>query len=252
MLHGYIGQTVSHKLGEGGGLVKKGAVLAVALLGVLALLVAAVGKLDAAMLPVADPVAGRQSAPLILDAGHGGEDGGAVSITGVPESQINLAIVLKMRDIAALYGIDPVVLRETDISLHDDSASTLREKKRSDLQNRVAAVEDVEGASLISIHQNTYTSSRYHGAQVFYAPTEGSQELAELLQTAIRDTIQTDNQRVAKQISDDVYLMNHISCPAVLVECGFLTNAQEEADLRDDGYQRKLAAVLIGAWLSGG
>lgn len=231
---------------------KKGAVLAVALLGVLALLVAAVGKLDAAMLPVADPVAGRQSAPLILDAGHGGEDGGAVSITGVPESQINLAIVLKMRDIAALYGIDPVVLRETDISLHDDSASTLREKKRSDLQNRVAAVEDVEGASLISIHQNTYTSSRYHGAQVFYAPTEGSQELAELLQTAIRDTIQTDNQRVAKQISDDVYLMNHISCPAVLVECGFLTNAQEEADLRDDGYQRKLAAVLIGAWLSAG
>lgn len=231
---------------------KKGVVLAVALLGVLALLVAAVGKLDAAMLPVADPVAGRQSAPLILDAGHGGEDGGAVSITGVPESQINLAIVLKMRDIAALYGIDPVVLRETDISLHDDSASTLREKKRSDLQNRVAAVEDVEGASLISIHQNTYTSSRYHGAQVFYAPTEGSQELAELLQTAIRDTIQIDNQRVAKQISDDVYLMNHISCPAVLVECGFLTNAQEEADLRDDGYQRKLAAVLIGAWLSGG
>ena len=114
----------------------------------------------------------------------------------------------------------------------------------------MAAVEAMEGATLISIHQNTYTSSQYHGAQVFYAPTEGSQALAEGFQTALQKRLQPDNERVAKQIPDSVYLMNHITCPAILVECGFLTNPQEEAMLLDQGYQRQMAAVLAGAWLT--
>ena len=187
---------------------------------------------------------------LVLDAGHGGEDGGAVSVTGVPESRVNLEIVQKLRDTLALYGVDPVVLREEDVSLHDPEASTLREKKRSDLKNRVRAVEAVEGGTLLSIHQNSYPGSQYRGAQVFYAPTGGSRELAELLQTALREELQPDNDRQAKPIPESVYLMNHVSCPAVLVECGFLTNPEEEALLRDGGYQRQLAAVLAGAWLT--
>lgn len=202
-----------------------------------------------------DRIAASSSAPdgrisLILDAGHGGEDGGAVSITGVPESQINLAVVLKTRDILAFYGVSPLVLREEDISLHDDSAVSLREKKVSDLKNRVAAIEEQRGATLLSIHQNTYPNGRYHGAQAFYAPTEGSKELAEHIQAAIRSTLQPDNERAVKQIPDTVYLMNHISCPAVLVECGFLTNPGEEALLLDPDYQKQLAAVLAGAWLT--
>lgn len=202
-----------------------------------------------------DRIAASSSAPdgrisLILDAGHGGEDGGAVSITGVPESQINLAVVLKTRDILAFYGVSPIVLREEDISLHDDSAVSLREKKVSDLKNRVAAIEEQRGATLLSIHQNTYPNGRYHGAQAFYAPTEGSKELAEHIQAAIRSTLQPDNERAVKQIPDTVYLMNHISCPAVLVECGFLTNPGEEALLLDPDYQKQLAAVLAGAWLT--
>ena len=192
----------------------------------------------------------RRTAPLILDAGHGGEDGGAVSITGVPESQINLSIVLKLRDILGLYGVDPVVLREIDVSLHDDSANTLREKKRSDLKNRVAAIEEVEGGTLLSIHQNTYPGSRYHGAHVFYAPTEGSQSLAEHFQNSIKAALQPDNERAVKRIPDSVYIMNHITCPAVLIECGFLTNPGEEAMLRDEDYQRKLSAVVAAAWLT--
>ena len=229
---------------------KRGLCLAAALLAVWGLLTFALGRLDGLIAPAVRPVSVTRAAPLILDAGHGGEDGGAVSVTGVPESRVNLEIVQKLRDTLALYGVDPVVLREEDVSLHDPEASTLREKKRSDLKNRVRAVEAVEGGTLLSIHQNSYPGSQYRGVQVFYAPTGGSRELAELLQTALREELQPDNDRQAKPIPESVYLMNHVSCPAVLVECGFLTNPEEEALLRDGGYQRQLAAVLAGAWLT--
>ena len=127
---------------------KKGILLAGALLGTVILLVLALNRLDRIMAPAMEPAAIQRTGPLVLDAGHGGEDGGAVSLTGAPESGINLAIVLKLRDVLGLYGVDPILLRETDISLHDESADTLREKKRSDLKNRVTAVEDVEGSTL--------------------------------------------------------------------------------------------------------
>lgn len=188
---------------------------------------------------------------LILDAGHGGEDGGAVSLNGVPESQINLAIVMKMDDILSFYGVSPILLRREDISLHDAEAETLREKKVSDLKNRVSAIQSADKATLISIHQNTYPTGDVRGLQSFYAPTEGSKELAQLLQNAVQTTIQQENRRTAKQIPKSVYLMNHISCRAVLVECGFLTNPEEEELLRSESYQRKLASVLSAAWLEG-
>lgn len=200
--------------------------------------------------PTVSPVRVGRVGQLILDAGHGGEDGGAVSLTGVPESQINLAIVLKLDDLLGLYGAAPVLLRGEDISLHDDSAVTMREKKTSDLKNRVKAIQALGDATLISIHQNSYPEGRYSGAQTFYAPTEGSQPLAEHIQTALRTALQPDNSREIKPIPDSVYLMNHIDCRAVLVECGFLTNAEEEALLRDDAYQKKLATVLLSAWLT--
>lgn len=229
---------------------KKGILLAAALIGTVVLLAMTIGRLNRLMRPVMEPALIQRTGPLVLDAGHGGEDGGAVSITGTPESQINLAIVLKLRDILGLYGVDPILLREEDVSLHDDSAGTLREKKRSDLKNRVAAVEAVEGVTLLSIHQNTYPGSRYHGAHVFYAPTDGSRTLAEHFQNSIKTALQPDNKRAVKQIPDTVYIMNHVTCPAVLIECGFLTNPEEEALLRDEDYQRKLAAVIAAGWLT--
>ena len=229
---------------------RRGIMLAGAVAGVVVLLALALGRLNALARPAMEPAERLGRRPLVLDAGHGGEDGGAVSLTGVPESRINLAIVLKLRDILGLYGVDPVVLREEDISLHDKQADTLREKKRSDLKNRVAAIEDVEGGTLLSIHQNTYPSSRYRGAHVFYAPTPGSQSLAEHFQNSIKTALQPDNERAVKRIPDTVYIMNHVTCPAILIECGFLTNPEEEALLRDEDYQRKLAAVIAGAWLT--
>ncbi|WP_191396227.1 N-acetylmuramoyl-L-alanine amidase [Flavonifractor sp. An306] len=186
---------------------------------------------------------------LILDAGHGGEDGGAVSLTGAPESGINLSIVLKIDQLMGFCGQAPVVLRTSDSSLHDSDADTLREKKASDLHNRVAAVEQQENSVLLSIHQNMFTDQKYHGAQVFFAPTAGSQELAVHTQEVLRSAVDPKNSRQAKPIPDTVYLMNHISCPAILVECGFLSNPAEEALLRTDAYQTKLAAAMAGAWL---
>ncbi|MCI8678554.1 MAG: N-acetylmuramoyl-L-alanine amidase [Lawsonibacter sp.] len=202
------------------------------------------------MEPAMNHVVTQRTGPLVLDAGHGGEDGGAVSITGVPESRINLSIVLSLRDVLGLYGVDPILLREEDISLHTGDANTLREKKRSDLKNRTAAIEAVEGGTLISIHQNTYPGSRYHGTHVFYAPTDGSQALADHVQNSIKTALQPDNERAVKQIPDTVYIMNHITCPGILIECGFLTNPAEEAMLRDPDYQRKLSAVIAAAWLT--
>ncbi|MEY8403183.1 N-acetylmuramoyl-L-alanine amidase [Oscillospiraceae bacterium 44-34] len=228
---------------------KRGILLAGALIGVVILLVVTFRQLSNLMKPAMDPVEIYRTGPLVLDAGHGGEDGGAVSITGVPESEINLSIVLKLRDILGLYGVDPVLLREEDISLHDRDAGTLREKKRSDLKNRVEAIEAVEGGTLLSIHQNTYTSSRYRGSHVFYAPTEGSQPLADHFQNSIKAALQPENERAVKRIPDTVYIMNHITCPAILIECGFLTNPEEEALLRDEDYQRRLSAVIAAAWL---
>lgn len=189
---------------------------------------------------------------LILDAGHGGEDGGAVSLTGVPESGINLAITLKIDQLLGFYGISPMLLRETDISLHNAEADTLRKKKVSDLRNRVAAIESTENAVLLSVHQNTFSNSAYHGAQTFYRDGEESKALAALFQDVLREGADPKNQRTPAKIPDSVYLMKHITCPAVLVECGFLSNPAEEARLRDDGYQTRLAVCMASAWLRSG
>lgn len=192
--------------------------------------------------------AGRQQ--LILDAGHGGEDGGAVSLTGVAESGINLAIVLKLDQLLGLYGVTPILLRETDISLHDPAAETLRQKKVSDLKNRVSAIENTPNGVVISIHQNTFPNGAYHGAQVFYREGEESLALAKLVQESIRAGIDPSNKRTPARIPDTVYLMKHITCPAVLVECGFLSNAAEEGKLKSDGYQSQLALCITSAWLN--
>ena len=192
---------------------------------------------------------GLTSPTLVLDAGHGGEDGGAVSLTGVAESGLNLSIVLKLDQILGFYGQAPVVLRTEDVSLHDPDADTLREKKVSDLHNRVDAVESQENAVLLSVHQNIFTDQKYHGAQVFYGAGEGSVELAELTQEVLRATLDADNGRQAKPIPEHVYLLNHISCPAILVECGFLSNPQEEQLLQRGEYQTKIASALTASWL---
>ena len=201
-------------------------------------------KTTAVFVPVRLP--GQQ---LILDAGHGGEDGGAVSLTGVAESNINLAVVLRLDQLLGFYGIAPILIRDSDVSIYDPGCETLRQKKVSDLQNRVALIEAAEDPVVISIHQNTFSNSAYHGAQVFFRAGEESKALAELVQSALREGVDPENKRTPTKIPDSVYLMKHITCPAVLVECGFLSNSAEEKKLRSGEYQTQLAICITSAWL---
>ena len=187
-----------------------------------------------------------QEAPrvVVIDPGHGGEDGGAVSARGTKESALNLEIGLRLHDLCVLLGIETKMLRETDIMLCGSDAQTMAQKKVSDLHERVRLVNETPGALLVSIHQNSFPQgTQYRGAQVFFAATEGSQTLAEALQEHIRGRLDPANHRTCKPI-DGVYLMEHVSCPAILLECGFLTNRDEEALLRTADYQKKLVCVL--------
>ncbi len=179
---------------------------------------------------------------VIIDPGHGGIDGGATSCTGVLESQINLEISLKLRDLLHLLGLATEMIRTDDISVYTEGA-TIAAKKASDLRQRVKIVNSTENAILISIHQNTYSDPKYSGAQVFYAGTSGSQALARNLQQAIVHTLNPGSNRKEKE-ADHIYLMKHIQRTGVLVECGFLSNPEEEGKLRNETYQKAICCVI--------
>ena len=182
-----------------------------------------------------------QRSVMIIDPGHGGEDGGATSCTGVLESQINLEIALRLNDLMHLLGVDTYMIRDTDVSIYTEGNS-LSAKKISDLKQRVKIANSINNAILVSIHQNYYPDSRYGGAQVFYAESSGSEVLAKELQEKFVSSINPGSARLAKKASG-IYLMKHVKCSAVLVECGFLSNYQEEAKLRDAFYQKKICCV---------
>lgn len=189
---------------------------------------------------------------IVIDAGHGGEDGGATSCSGVLESQINLEIALRLNDLLHLLGYKTTMIRTNDISVYTEG-KTLAAKKASDLRNRVKIANETDNAVLVSIHQNTFSDSQYSGAQVFYAPTKLSKELAVGLQTALVTACNPGSNRKAKT-ADGIYLMQHIQCPGILIECGFLSNPAEEVKLRDKEYQNQLCctiATILGNYLAG-
>lgn len=179
---------------------------------------------------------------VVIDAGHGGVDGGAVSCTGVNESQLNLQIALRLHDLMGLLGIKSTMIRTTDCSVYTEG-DTIAAKKISDIKERLRIVNTTPNALYISIHQNHYSDSRYSGAQVFYSNDPESRPLSEKLQTALRESLDPANKRQCKK-SSGVYLMEHVNCPGVLIECGFLSNPVEEVKLRDPDYQKKLSAVI--------
>lgn len=179
---------------------------------------------------------------IAIDAGHGGIDGGAVSISGVPESQINLQIAERLDDLLHLLGYQTDMLRNTDTSLHTEG-STISAQKISDLKHRVRMVTETEAAFLVSIHQNTFSDNRYSGAQVFHRNDEESLSVARRLQANLIEVLNPTSKRKAKP-AKGIYLMEHIPCPGILIECGFLTNTQEERLLRDATYQKKICSVI--------
>lgn len=187
-----------------------------------------------------DLVVGRKC--IVIDAGHGGVDGGTTSCTGVTESNLNLETAMRLNDFLHLIGIDTKMIRTTDCSVYT-SGETIAAKKVSDLKERVRIVETTPNGILVSIHQNFYAQSIYSGAQVFYGSNKDSLSLAKTLQTNLISTVNPGSKRSAKKATG-IYLMEHVSCPAILIECGFLSNPQEEALLRSSDYQKKLCCVI--------
>jgi N-acetylmuramoyl-L-alanine amidase len=184
----------------------------------------------------------KENRTIVIDAGHGGEDGGATSCTGVLESHINLQIALRLDDLLHLLGYDTVMIRKTDISVYTEGNS-IAQKKISDLKERVRIVNSIDNGILVSIHQNMFPDSRYSGAQVFYNNIPVAKELAQRMQNSLVKSLNPGSNRQCKQ-SSGVYLMEHINYPGLLVECGFLSNPEEESKLRSEEYQKKLCCVI--------
>ena len=179
---------------------------------------------------------------ILIDPGHGGIDGGALSISGRQESMYNLEIALRLRDLLTFLGYETEMTRTEDISIYK-TGDTIAQKKASDLKERVRIANSSENTILLSIHQNMFSDSQYSGAQVFYSKTKDSKELAEQLQQTLTEVLNPINGRKIKR-SNGVYLMEHIHCPGVLIECGFLSNPEEEFLLRSAVYQKKLCCAI--------
>lgn len=179
---------------------------------------------------------------VVIDAGHGDPDGGATSCTGVLESDINLEIAIRLNDLCRFLGINTTMIRQTRESVYT-SGNSISSKKISDLKNRVELINHTDGAVLISIHQNHFYDSQYSGAQVFYGNHSESKQLAQSIQGEFVRCLNPGSRRKAK-LSSGVYLMEHINCTGVLVECGFLSNPEEDAKLQNSDYQIRICSVI--------
>lgn len=182
---------------------------------------------------------------VVLDAGHGGEDGGAVGINGAMEKDINLAIALQLEKYLRQNNFDVIMIRDGDYSVGDQSLPTISERKKSDTKNRLRTIEETGECIFVSIHQNHFTESKYSGAQVFYSGNrEESAVLAECIRQNVVSSLQPENHRENKQAEKGIYLLYHCQVPAVLVECGFLSNPAEAEKLSTESYQKDIAAAI--------
>lgn len=182
---------------------------------------------------------------ILVDAGHGGVDGGAVATDDTLEKDLNLKIALKLENLLKFLGFDVVMIRQTDVSIHNDDAKTIRQKKISDLKNRLKLLDEGNCECLISVHMNMYSEEKYSGTQVFYGgKNEYSKILAEKIQTAVKYHLQQQNERVIKESTKSIYILYNAKKPAVMVECGFLSNNNELLKLKDDTYQLKMAFCI--------
>ncbi|MDE6086985.1 MAG: N-acetylmuramoyl-L-alanine amidase [Oscillospiraceae bacterium] len=185
---------------------------------------------------------------IILDAGHGGMDGGCTSAAGDVEKNINLAILLDLRDMLRASGYSVLTTRDTDRSIHDDGVEGIANQKSSDMDNRLELFNSVQDAICISIHQNQFTDPQYSGAQMFYSDANSKNAaLAQILQNQFVSYLQPDNQRETKLCGKELFLCYYSKNPTVMAECGFLSNPEEAALLITEDYQQKVAFTIYSA-----
>lgn len=175
---------------------------------------------------------------IVIDAGHGGVDPGKVSIAGTEEKDINLSLALKLKEVLETDGYKVVLTRAADEDTCEGEYT-----KNGDLKKRVEIINSCDAEFVVSIHQNSYPDSSIHGAQVFYySKSEEGKNMAECIQNSLL-TMDSSNTRKAKS-NDSYYLFRYTKCPTVIVECGFLSNPDEEALLMSEEYQTRMVQAI--------
>lgn len=182
---------------------------------------------------------------VIVDAGHGGEDGGAIGKSGSFEKDINLAFALKTNDYLTLFGIPTYMVRTEDVAIGDNSLPTIRKRKISDIHARTALMDFIDNSIYLSIHQNEFSQSYVHGTQVFYSPNSiESKDFANTIQSTICELTQPNNTKISKESGTNIYVLYNATRPACLCECGFISNYDEEKLLLSEDYQNKFSLAL--------
>lgn len=178
---------------------------------------------------------------VVIDAGHGKPDEGAQAADGTTEAQTNLKIALKLQNLLEQSGCNVILTRSDEEGIYDIDSKTLKQKKISDIRNRVKIGNESSADIFVSIHLNKIPQAQYYGWQTFYnKDSEKGKSLATSIQTNLNESIQKENKRVASKI-DNIYIINNVEIPIAIVECGFLSNLEEEKLLLEDNYQNRLA-----------
>lgn len=181
----------------------------------------------------------------MVNASHGGFDGGAVASDGTVEKDINLNICLSLSKMLRSSGYEVIMTRTSDTSTEDNTQSKIASRKRNDLNNRLLLMKKYPSAVFVSVHLNKFTTSAASGSQVFYSgKNEQSKLLGEKIQSKIIGLLQPENSRVNKQATSSTFLLYNATVPAVLVECGFLSNASDLKQLKNEEYQQKMAFCI--------
>ena len=190
------------------------------------------------------PTSATASPVILLDAGHGGRDGGASALDGTPEKTLNLDVTNRLAALFRAAGYTVILTRDGDYSLGEDAP--VGKRKQQDLSGRLALMKAQENALFISIHMNTYPGEACKGTQVWYTPAfPEAKTLADAVQAGVKEALQQENKRKTKAATSAIYLLHRATCPAILIECGFLTNKEESALLCTPAYRAALALVIF-------
>ncbi len=220
---------------------KKSLRLTLSMIGCFVLL-AVCARLTERALPTSVPAAEKPI--VVLDAGHGGLDSGAVGVNGTLEKDVNLAIVKALRDMLEMSGFEVVLTRDEDISIYDAGVEGIRNQKLSDMDNRLEIIQSYPDSVFLCIHQNNYTDPKYFGGQMFYNNNNpNNRTLAQIMQNRFA-ILQPGNDREIKLSGNELFLLKSNKNPSLMIECGFLSNPDEEAKLSTWEYQQKVAFTI--------